>query len=289
MATVQSKFVKNVSEATFKAEVLEASAEVPVLIDFWASWCGPCRVLGPVLEKLAVEYNGGFILAKVNTEENPRLAMEFQIQSIPNCVLFRHGRPVDQFVGAYPEASIRQFLKPYCPTEADKLYSAAEGKLGEDSNSQAETLLREALKLDPTHSAARLALAKLLIADGRRAEAREQIDTILAAADEYEAATHLKEVLAFHDECQTAGGKSACRAQLELDPTNLDARFGLAACLAADGKYSEALEEFLAVVAKDKHFRDEAARKAMVALFSLVGERSELAEQYRTRLARTLY
>ena len=284
-----SPFVFEVNESHFQKDVIEKSDNVPVLVDFWAAWCGPCRMVGPILEKLANEYQGAFILAKLNTEENPNLAMEFGIQSIPNCILFKNGRPADQFAGALPESAIRKFLSPHCASEADKLFTVAERTINDGRYEIGEKLLQEVLTTDPQHWATRFALAKLLIRLQRPDEALEHIEKIPGSADEFKKAAHLKEVIAFFAECQKAGGEIVCRQKLEKDPGDLDARFGLASCLASQSRYQEALEEFLAIVAKDKNYCDQAARKSMLAIFNLVGERSKLSDEYRTRLARTLY
>ncbi|MEW5978156.1 MAG: thioredoxin [Acidobacteriota bacterium] len=284
-----SSFVVEVSEQNIQTEVLEKSKQVPVLVDFWAPWCGPCRSLGPTLEKLAQEYEGGFVLAKLNTEQHPRLAMEFGIQSIPHVMLFKDGRVADQFIGAYPESAIRKFLEPHCPTEADKLYAVAEHTFQAGKHLEAEKLLGQILELDSNHSASHLLLAKHLLSQGKVAEALQHVDAIPVLAREFEAAQHLKEAANFFKECEALGGEESCRKRLEQNRDDLDARFGLASCLAAHARYAEALEEFLAIVARDKSYRDEGARKAMLTIFSVIGERSQLSDEYRTRLARTLY
>ena len=289
MPLSESASVISVDSESFETEVIEKSRTIPVLVDFWAPWCGPCRVLGPILEKLAAEYQGRFILAKLNTDENPRIAAEFGIQGIPNVMLFRDGAVVDQFVGAYPESGVRKFLESNLPSEADKLFTLAQKRLESGKPSEAEPLLNKVLQLDHEHSAAHLALAKVLINSGRGEHALSHLDAIPGFSDEYESAARLREVLAFQDECEKGGGEQFRRERLAKDPGDLDSRFALASCLAAAGKYSDALEEFLTIVAKDKRYRDEAPRKAMLAIFSVIGERSDLADEYRTRLARTLY
>ena len=289
MASPASKFVLDLKQDQFESEVVEKSHTTPVLVDFWAPWCGPCQSLSPVLEKLADEYAGAFLLAKINTDENPDLSLAFQIRSIPQVVLFLEGKAVDQFAGAIPETEIRRFLKPYCPTEDDKLFAQAQEKLDASQNEEARGLLEQVVSGEPQHSAARLALAKLLIGSRQLEEARTHLQAIPFLADEREAADRLEQVIGFQANCEAAGGQASLRLTLERDPRDLPSRLALGCCLAAGGQYREALEEFLAVVARDKHFREDSARKAMLAVFSLIGERSDLAEEFRGRLARTLY
>ena len=289
MASSASKFVVDLTQDQFESEVVERSRTSPVLVDFWAPWCGPCRSLSPVLEKLAEEYAGAFLLAKINTDENQDLALAFQIRSIPQVVLFQEGKAVDQFAGAIPEAEIRRFLKPYCPSDVDKLFSQARVKLEAGQKEEAKGFLQQVIDREPQHSPARLALARLLIEEQLPEQSRSHLQAIPFMADEREAADRLEQVVGFQADCEEAGGQASLREILESRPQDLAARMALASCLVAAGQYREALEEFLTVVARDKHYREDSARKAMLAVFSPIGERSDLAEEFRGRLARTLY
>ncbi len=289
MSSDESTRVIEVDEQNFESEVLRRSSTAPVLVDFWAPWCEPCRVLGPILEKLADEYGGAFSLAKVNTEENPGLAMQFRIQSIPNVMMFKEGKVVDQFLGALPESSIREFLDSHCPQPADKLYTLAEEMRLSGNLAKAEKLYLDVVALNPGHSPSHLALAKIFISSQRLEPAIKHLDAISSWDEEYEAATRLRELLNFTSEGQKAGNPEELRAKVKANPRDLEARFALASCFVAQRKYPEAMEEFLEIILRNKKYREEAPRKAMLAIFTLIGERSELADQYRTRLSRTLY
>lgn len=279
-------FAKEISEAEFQAEVIEKSREVPVVVDFWAEWCGPCRMLGPILERLAEEFHGAFVLAKINTDENQAISASYGIRSIPNVKVFRDGKVAGEMTGALPEHQVRAFLQRHCPSEADQLVAKAEQ---EDDEQAAKEALRLALEKDPKHNLAKVLLARLEIKAGEMDAAIEHLNAVTLGCAEYDGAETLKAEIEFQRTCRLAGGLNVAQQNVSANSADLGARFAFASCLAAAGRYADALEEFLEIVRRDRNFRDEAARKAMLTIFSLVGERDPLTDQYRKRLASVLF
>jgi putative thioredoxin len=282
--THASPHVIEVGAADFQAEVVERSHQVPVLVDFRAAWCGPCRVLGPVLERLADEGGGRFVLAKVDTEAHPTLGARFAVRGIPAVKLVIDGRVVDEFVGALPEAQVRQFLDRNVPSETDRLVGEARARLGEGDREGATALLEQVVALEPSHAAAHLELGRIALARGDVEALERHIAAIGRAADEWDAAQHLRAAGQFASACAAAGGEQAVRARLAAEPGDLDALLALGHCLATSGDHRGALEALLSAVERDRHHRDDAARKAMLTIFGLLGSRSDLASEYRRKL-----
>jgi putative thioredoxin len=282
-----SDWVQDVNEDSFEREVVERSRTLPVVIDFWAPWCGPCRLLGPLLERLAEEHQGAFALAKVNVDENPRLAAAFGAHSIPLVVAVRDGRVIADFVGALPEEQVRAFLSRVMPSEAERIAGEAEAKAGAGSLSEAEALFRRALEQDPRCEQALFGLAKLLAGQRRDDEALALLERVLPGSPVEAQADRLAAEIRIR---QAGGGDpAALRAKVTNDPDDLDARFALAGLEAAAGAYERALEQYLEIVRRDRAFRDEGARKAMLNIFDLLGPGNELAERYRSELAKVLF
>jgi len=281
--------VVDVSEQDFQQRVLETSRKVPVLVDFWAEWCGPCRVLGPVLERLAGEMNGGFELAKVDADSNPALAAHFGVRSLPSVLLFKDGAPVDGFVGAQPEGAIREFLRSHVAA-APEASAVAEGERRRVAGDLrgARKAFEQALANENERDDAHLGLARMALAIGGLEEAEREARAVTASSKAASGAQSVLEAVELMRQAQAAGERKALARRLAADPQDLEARFALAGHELLAGRHRDALEHYLAVARADKKWRDEAARKAMVTAFNLIGPREPLSDEFRDRL-RTVY
>ena len=278
-----SEWVIEVGDPDFESAVLRRSETTPVVVDFWAPWCGPCRALGPLLERLAAEHQGAFILAKVNVDEAPAVSEAFGIQSIPAVKGFRDGVLVGEFVGAQPEATVRKLLELVLPTAADGLVARAATLAPE----AAEAALREALELEPRHARALLELARIVAARGDTSGALQLLERVSPPSPLVGESERLAAELRMRTD--GAGDQAALRARIAADPNDLAARLDLGRTLAALGKHEDALAELLDVVRRDPHFADDGARKAMVDLFAVLGSDDPLTDRYRNELAKALF
>jgi putative thioredoxin len=274
--------------ADFERDVLEASQRVPVLVDFWAPWCGPCRALKPILEKLVAEFGGKFLLAKVNTDENPEIAARYGVRGIPNVKAFVDGKLADEFTGAQPESAVRRFIETLVPSPAETLRRSAQADVAQGDFEAAERKLREAIALDAGSDGARVDLAALLAArqdlDGAEAE--------LASIPEHlrdERAAGLAIRIGLERKRASLPDAATLRANVDARPEDLDARLAYADRLVADAQYRAALDELLEVARRDRGERRERARQAMVDVFGLATGEPDVVSEYRRKLASALH
>ena len=276
--------VLDVTAETFMNEVIEASRTQPVLVDYWAPWCGPCQTLMPLLEKLAGEYGGAFRLAKVNIDEQQQLATQAGVRSVPTVQLFKDGQIADQFTGAQPEGEIRALLDRHIERASDALVDQAVATRDGGDVDGALALLQQAVNDDPHNPRVRAAIAETLLVAGRFEEAEGSLEGLAE-----EVAGPLREQIAFARAAAEAPDVATLQARLEADPNDSEARYQLGTRLLAAAEYEAAMEAFLELMRRDRAYGDDAGRKALLQVFEMLGSEDERVGRYRRLMARALY
>jgi putative thioredoxin len=276
----------DVNQANFDAVVIKGSATVPVLVDFWAPWCAPCRSLTPILEKLVAEYEGKFVLAKVNSDDNPELSARYGVRGIPNVKAFIDGEVVDEFAGAMPEGAVRQFLERIVPSPAEELRFEAARVYDETRDiDRALALLSRAAELDPTNEEIRIDRASLLIDAHRAHEASAVLDGLSPLTKMDERVKALEARMELARGAAEAGSADLLVQRVAADENDLDARLKLAHVYVASENYRAALEQLLEIVQRNRSFREDIARKTILQVFEVLGNQGSLVSEFRRRLA----
>ena len=285
--------VKDGDTASFAADVIEASNEVPVIVDFWAEWCGPCKTLGPTIEKAVKAAGGQVRLVKINVDENQQLAQQLRVQSIPAVFAFKNGKPVDGFVGAQPESQIKAFIQRLTgdagPSPIEQALEQGEAALAAGDVSGASDIFGQVLRADMENARAIAGLCQCLIDSGDLAEAREMLDGLEGKLAIDPAVQSVRAALELAEQSADAGDTAPLRARLEANGNDHEARMELSTALLAAGQREEAVDELLESIRRDRNWNDEAARKQLLTLFEAFGHADELTVSARRRLSSMLF
>lgn len=273
---------------TFAKDVLDASNEVPVLVDFWASWCGPCKQLMPVLTKLADEFGGAFKLAKVNIDEQQQLAQQFRVRSVPTVKVVKNGQVVDEFLGAQPESQIRALLNKYIMRKSDKLMAAALERYHNGDASAKQDMI-QIVNSDPHNNNLRLLYVDVLMREKLYDDARAILQGLPPDIRQQPEVAGLLGRLEFLATASGAGDEAGLRATIEKDPANCEARYQLSSFYITQARYQEALDQLLEIMKRDRKYGDDAGRKGILKVFDMLGGKGELVSRYRSKMASLLY
>ncbi|MGK0361762.1 MAG: putative thioredoxin [Bradymonadia bacterium] len=280
-------YVFDVSEVPdFQERVMKASMETPVLVDFWAPWCQPCKTLTPALEKVVAEYGGRVLLAKVNVDQAQQLAQAFRVQSVPSVFLFDQGQPVDAFQGARSEKEIKEFISALVPPPVADPIDTARAAYAAGDMIAAELAFTDVLATEPRHGEALLSLARIALSRGAPDTASGWLDQIPAEDPVYAQAQRMRGVFAF---AEHAGDLATLEAAVEADADDVESWYTLGATRATQGDPEGACKAFIKVVMLDREYREDGGRAALLAIFDMLGSDDPLVAKYRRRLASVMF
>ncbi|MAS82994.1 MAG: thioredoxin [Legionellales bacterium] len=288
--------IKDSSEASFVQDVIETSENVPVIVDFWAPWCGPCKQLGPLLEKIVTEANGAVKMVKIDIDQNQNLAQQLRIQSIPAVYAFHHGKPVDAFQGALPESQLREFVEKLAKNSGAQEKSPIEEALDQanalmetEQFDQASTVYSQIIEHAPDSLAAKAGLARCRIETGDLESTRELVDALSDEERNDEVFVSILSALELADKAATVGDRKLLQTAIELNPKDHETRYKLALALYANGEVEESIEALLEIIRQNRTWNEDAARIELLKFFEVLGPTNPATVEGRRKLSTILF